>query len=83
MFFLEEESVVNGSFSKIQRWVRFFVLFLIQPSRPTALCSGPAEVGDWTRSAPLEPETLRVAEKLAHVSVTVPPKQTKAHLRSP
>lgn len=52
MFFLEEESVVNGSFSKIQRWVRFFVLFLIQPSRPTALCSGPAEVGDWTEVPP-------------------------------
>lgn len=52
MFFLEEESVVNGSFSKIQLWVCFFVLFLIQPSRPTVLLSGPAEVRDGKEVAP-------------------------------
>lgn len=45
MFFLEEESVVNGSFSRIQLLACFFVLFLIQPSRPALLCSGPTEVG--------------------------------------
>ena len=88
MVFLEEESVVNGSFSRIQLSACFFVLFLIQPNRAALLCSGPPEVGEEKEVTSRNLKLWGWSRTWAHVSVTVTPlpptnkQTTKTHLHS-
>ena len=73
-------------FQGFSSWLAFFVLFLIQPSRPALLCFGLTEVGEKKEVTSRNLKLCGWPRTWPHVSVTshLPPRNmqtTKTHLQ--